>query len=45
MDGFHIMAVDDKDADGNPNVCYKSAISLANMLPVVLAAVALNFLA
>ena len=45
MDGFSIMAVDDLDADGNPNVCYKSAISLTNMLPVVLAAVTLNFLA
>ena len=40
-----IMAVDDHDEQGNPNVCYKSAMYLANVLPIVLAATALNFLA
>ena len=45
MQGFQIMAVDDWDADGNENVCYRSAMYLTNVLPIVLAATALNFLA
>ena len=42
---YKIMAVDDHDESGQPNVCYKSAMYLANVLPIVLAATALNFLA
>lgn len=45
MQGFQIMAVDDWDEDGNENVCYRSAMYLTNVLPIVLAATALNFLA
>ena len=42
---FRIMAVDDFDAEGNRNVCFKGAESLAAAVPVALAAVVLNFLA
>ena len=47
MENFRIMMIKDKDENGNdiPGVvCYKNAIALANMLPVVLAATAINFL-
>ena len=42
---YKIMAVDDHDSLGNDNVCYKSAVYLANVLPIVLTATAFNFLA
>ena len=51
MPEFHVMMVDDTDENGDEIhedssefVCYKNAIALANMLPVVLAATAINFL-
>ena len=45
FEGFKIMAVDDLDDEGNPNVCYKSATTLTSVLPIVLAATLMNFLA
>ena len=42
---FKIMAVDDFDADGYRNVCYKAATALTSLLPIALASAALNFLA
>ena len=43
---YKIMAVDDYDqVTGDKNWCYSSAVYLANVLPLVLAATALNFLA
>ena len=42
---FRIMAVDDFDADGNRNVCFKRAASLAAAVPIALTAAVLNFLA
>ena len=45
MFDFKIMAVDDFDADGYRNVCYKTATALTSLLPVALASAVLNFLA
>ena len=42
---FKIMAVDDFDADGNRNVCFKAATALTSLLPIALASAVLNFLA
>ena len=42
---FKIMAVDDFDADGYRNVCYKAATALTSLLPIALASAVINFLA